>query len=76
MDFFLFAPQVPLPYICNEFRNAVLLVIALNWRHDGAPDYVNQIHAIADSDFIPNLIASLHPQLPQHLTTVKLMTEK
>ena len=32
--------------------------------------------AIDDSDFIPNLTASLHLQVPRHLTTVKLMTEK
>ena len=32
--------------------------------------------AIDDSDFISNLTASLHLQVPRHLTTVKLMTEK
>ena len=33
MDFFLFAPQVSLPNICKELRNAVLL----GYRYDGAP---------------------------------------
>ena len=67
--------SVPLPCICNELRNAVLLNTTLNLRHHGAPDYVSQILAIADSHFITNLIASLHLQVPRHLTTVKLMTE-
>ena len=48
----------------------------VNWRHHDAPDYVNQFRAIADSDFIPHLIASLHLQVPRHLTTLKLMIEK
>ena len=37
-----------------------MLDIAFNWRHTDAPDYVNQFRATANSDFIPNLIASLH----------------
>ena len=40
----------------------------VNWRHHDAPDYVNQFRAIADSDFIPHLIASLHLQVPRNLT--------
>ena len=75
MDIFSL-PYRYLSHICNELLNAVLLVTALNWRRHGVPDYVNQIRAITDSDFIPNLIASPHPQMPRHLTTVKLMTEK
>ena len=35
------------------------------------PDYANQSRAITDSDFIPNVIASLHLHVPRHLTSVK-----
>ena len=69
-------PHIYLSHICNEPQNTVLLITALNGRHHGAPDYVNQIRAIADSDFIPNSIASLHLQVPKHLTRINLMTEK
>ena len=75
MDIFSL-PDKYLSHICNEPRNAVLLVTAPNWRHHGAHDYVNQIRAIAESDLIPNLITSLHLQVTSHLTRVKLMTEK
>ena len=75
MDIFSLPRRYPF-HICNELWNAVLLVTAINWRHHGAPDYVNQIRATANSDLIPNLIASLHLKMPRHQTTVKLMTEK
>ena len=69
-------PHRYLSHICYELQNAVLLVTALYWRHHGAPDYVNQIRDIADSDLILNLIAPLHLQVPRHLTALKSMTEK
>ena len=72
--YFLFAPRVTLPYM--KLTSYVLLDFAFNRRHHDAPDSVNQFCAIADSDFIPNLIASLHLQVPRHLTTVKLMIKK
>ena len=75
MDIFSLPHRYPF-HICDELWKAVLLVTAINWRHHGAPDYVKQIRAIVDSDFIPNLIASLHLQMLRHLMTVKLMTEK
>ena len=51
MDIFSLSLKEPIPYdIYNELRNAVLLVTALNLRHNDAPDYLNQIRAIADSD--------------------------
>ena len=76
MDIFSLPPSY-LSHICiyNELRNAILLFTALDWGHQGAPDYVNRIHAIADSDFIP-ILASLHLQVSKHLTTVELMTVK
>ena len=64
MDIFSL-PHKYLSIICNEPRNAVMLVTALNWRHHGAPGYVNHIHAFADSDFTTNLIASRHITAPQ-----------
>ena len=72
--YFLFVLQVPLPYI--QLTSYVLLDIAFNRRHHDAPDSVNQFRAIADSDSITNLIASLHLQVPRHLTAVMLMVEK
>ena len=42
-------PRKYLSHVCNEPRNAVLLITALNWRHHDAPEYVNQIRAIAAS---------------------------
>ena len=72
--YFLFAPQVTLPYM--QLTSNVLLDFAFNQRDHDAPDSENQFCAIADSDFIPKLIASLHLQVPRHLTTVELMIEK
>ena len=72
--YFLFAPQVTLTYM--QLTTYVLLDFAFNRRHHDAPDSVNQFCAIADSDFIPNLIASLHLQVTRHLTIAKLMIEK
>ena len=74
--YFPFASQVPLPFIQWTSKHRIARYTALNWWHHGAPDYVNRICAFADSDFIPNLVASLHLQVSRHLTTVKFMTEK
>ena len=63
MDIFSLPHRYPF-HICNELWNAVLLVTAINWRHHGAPDYVNQIRATANSDFIPNLIAHCTSRCP------------
>ena len=71
--YFLFAPQVPLPYMQWTSKRHIARYRAKLTA--GAPDYVNQIRAIADSAFIPNLITSLHLPVPRHIMTVKLMTE-